>query len=488
MQKATLKNRRAAIILAFDTDKAFGSKKPRWLHPLLGQNFVERSLALCAELEATPVVVVRSTQHKHFQQLLGSAVRVVSSKQNSLAAGLAMALGKTSGALGKMSGINEILVLSADQPLLESEHIRALWDLKTKQQAPFALLSTWAAAQSVSTSLRRDAEGQLIGLKAQRKHATAQDAEQGLEVDAGLWIVDRKLLQKTLKNPVRGQQVLARLIAQSQGQIAQTCAANNTVLHVVTRLDFALAARLLQARRNRQLMLSGVGMLDPTTVWIDAGCTVEPEAFLGSNVHLRGQSHIAAEVRIDANVIIQDSIIESGVELRAFSHIENARVKSGAIVGPYSRLRPGAEIGENAHIGNFVEVKKAVVEAGAKANHLAYIGDARVGAGSNIGAGTITCNYDGALKHFSDIGRNVFVGSNSTLVAPIKLNDGVYVAAGSTLTQEVPEEALAFGRARQINKAGLAKRLRARNQKRKQKQQDKQQTKAARSKAKRGSK
>lgn len=461
MKKNSANHRRAAIVLAFDPDKAFKSRQPRYLHALLGPSLVERSLQLCASLEARPVLVVRSTQHKNFAQLEKQGVLVVSSKQNTLRAGL-------SAALAKLRGIDEVVILSADQPLLEVEHIRALWHLKQQQQAPFALLSSWLAAEAVSTSLRRDDAGQLVGLKNRRSRAVAPDSDQALEIDAGLWIVDRKILQKSVKNPARGQKLLAQLIDASQGHIAQSCAAANAALHVVTRLDFALAARLLQARRNRELMLEGVGMLDPTTVWIDAGCQVEPGAFLGSNVQLRGTTRVGSGAQIDANVVVQDSVIEPGVQLRSFSHVEDAVIKSGAIVGPYSRLRPGADIGENAHIGNFVEVKKAVIEAGAKANHLAYLGDARVGAGSNIGAGTITCNYDGALKHHSDIGRNVFVGSNSTLVAPITLNDGAYVAAGSTLTQEVPEDALAFGRARQFNKAGVARRLRARNQKRKQ--------------------
>jgi bifunctional UDP-N-acetylglucosamine pyrophosphorylase/glucosamine-1-phosphate N-acetyltransferase len=159
--------------------------------------------------------------------------------------------------------------------------------------------------------------------------------------------------------------------------------------------------------------------------------------------------------------------VKRGAEIRAFCHIEGAEVGEGAIVGPFARLRPGAVLEESVHIGNFVEVKAARLEKGAKANHLAYVGDARVGAGTNIGAGTITCNYDGENKHNTDIGAGVFVGSNSTLVAPLTIADGAYVAAGSTITENIEKDALAIGRARQVAKPGMAEKIRARNKARK---------------------
>jgi bifunctional UDP-N-acetylglucosamine pyrophosphorylase/glucosamine-1-phosphate N-acetyltransferase len=153
--------------------------------------------------------------------------------------------------------------------------------------------------------------------------------------------------------------------------------------------------------------------------------------------------------------------VDDGATIRSFSHLTGAHVGKDAIVGPFARLRPGAKLGEAVHIGNFVEVKEAIVEAGAKANHLSYIGDATVGAGTNIGAGTITCNYDGAAKHLTEIGKNVFIGSNSALVAPVKIGDGAYVGSGSVITADVPADALALGRGRQTVKEGWASRLRA---------------------------
>jgi bifunctional UDP-N-acetylglucosamine pyrophosphorylase/glucosamine-1-phosphate N-acetyltransferase len=151
--------------------------------------------------------------------------------------------------------------------------------------------------------------------------------------------------------------------------------------------------------------------------------------------------------------------VEEGATIRSFSHLAGAHVGKGAIVGPYARLRPGARLEEGVHIGNFVEIKEALIEAGAKANHLTYIGDARVGAGANVGAGTITCNYDGSAKHRTDIGKNAFIGSNSSLVAPVKIGDGAYIGSGSVITEDVPADALALGRGRQTVKEGWAKRM-----------------------------
>jgi bifunctional UDP-N-acetylglucosamine pyrophosphorylase/glucosamine-1-phosphate N-acetyltransferase len=166
---------------------------------------------------------------------------------------------------------------------------------------------------------------------------------------------------------------------------------------------------------------------------------------------------LGRDVSVEPNVVFgPGTSVADNVTIRAFSHIEGARIASGAIVGPFARLRPGADIGVDAHIGNFVEIKQADVEEGAKVNHLTYIGDARVGAKSNIGAGTITCNYDGVAKHRTDIGRGAFIGSNSALVAPVTIGDGAYVASGSVITEDVEADALAIARGRQVNKPGRA--------------------------------
>ena len=192
---------------------------------------------------------------------------------------------------------------------------------------------------------------------------------------------------------------------------------------------------------------------------LDAGATlVAPET-----VFLSVDTKLGSDVTVEPYVVFGPGVtVESGATIRSFSHLDGAHVGKNAIVGPFARLRPGTRLGEEVHVGNFVEVKEAVLEAGAKANHLTYIGDASVGAGANVGAGTITCNYDGVAKHRTEIGKNAFIGSNSALVAPVTIGDGAYVGTGSVITQNVPADALALARGRQTVKEGWAKRLRGR--------------------------
>ncbi|HEY5238947.1 MAG TPA: DapH/DapD/GlmU-related protein, partial [Rhizomicrobium sp.] len=204
------------------------------------------------------------------------------------------------------------------------------------------------------------------------------------------------------------------------------------------------AEAAMQRRLRARALDAGVGMIAPETVFLNAGTMLEPDCQIGPYV-----------------VFGPGVTVRSGAEIRSFSHLEGAEVQKGAIVGPFARLRPGARIEENAHIGNFVEVKNARVEKGAKANHLSYIGDARVGAGANIGAGTITCNYDGFDKHFTDIGAGAFIGSNTALVAPVKIGDNANVGAGSVVTKDVSADALAVERSTQREVAGWAKNFRA---------------------------
>jgi bifunctional UDP-N-acetylglucosamine pyrophosphorylase/glucosamine-1-phosphate N-acetyltransferase len=213
---------------------------------------------------------------------------------------------------------------------------------------------------------------------------------------------------------------------------------------VNTKAQLAQAEAVLQQRLRVAAQAEGVTMVAPETVFLCA------------------DTRLGRDVTIEPYVVFGPGVVvEEGALIRSFSHLEGAHVGRGARVGPYARLRPGTRLDADVHVGNFVEIKEARLEAGAKANHLAYIGDARVGEGANVGAGTITCNYDGVAKHVTDIGKGAFIGSNSALVAPVKIGDGAYVASGSVITHDVPADSLAFGRARQSIKEGFASRLRA---------------------------
>ena len=218
----------------------------------------------------------------------------------------------------------------------------------------------------------------------------------------------------------------------------------------------------LRARTARKLMLSGVTIFRPDTCVIDADVEVGVDTVIEPGVQLLGRTHIGSNCLIRSGTVIENSTVADNVLIRQSCIVADSEIGSGAKIGPFAHLRPGSEIGEEAHVGNFVETKKARLGKGAKANHLTYLGDAVIGAGSNIGAGVITCNYDGVNKHTSIIGDRVFVGSDSTLVAPISVGDGAYIGAGSCITHEVPADALAVGRSRQVTREGWAAAKRAR--------------------------
>ena len=235
-------------------------------------------------------------------------------------------------------------------------------------------------------------------------------------------------------------------IAHARGlKVAAVDVSYDNVLGINTRAELAEAEAVWQRRRRRAMMLSGVTLLDPATVYfshdteIGRDTVIEPNVWFGPGVK-----------------------VGEGVSVHAFSHIEGTRIAAGCSVGPFARLRPGADLAEGAKVGNFCEVKQAEVGPGAKINHLTYIGDASVGAKANIGAGTITCNYDGFAKHRTEIGAGAFIGSNSALVAPVRIGEGAYVSTGSVVTEDVPDDGLAFGRARQVNKEGRGRALRQR--------------------------
>jgi bifunctional UDP-N-acetylglucosamine pyrophosphorylase/glucosamine-1-phosphate N-acetyltransferase len=229
-----------------------------------------------------------------------------------------------------------------------------------------------------------------------------------------------------------------------------------------TRAELANIDQEMRLGKCRQLMADGVTIFYPATCVIDADVDIAPDTVIEPYVQLLGNTKIGAGCRVRSYSVILNSKIGDGVMVRPGCIMEDARIAAGAVIGPYSHLRPGSEIGEGAHVGNFVETKKIKLGKGSKANHLTYLGDAEIGAGVNIGAGTITCNYDGVLKHTTVIEDGVFIGSDSTLVAPVRVGKGAYVGAASCITDDVPADALAVGRARQMVKPGWAREKRER--------------------------
>jgi bifunctional UDP-N-acetylglucosamine pyrophosphorylase/glucosamine-1-phosphate N-acetyltransferase len=229
------------------------------------------------------------------------------------------------------------------------------------------------------------------------------------------------------------------------------------LLGINTRVELAAADRILRGRKNEELMLSGVTIERPETVTIDARVQVGTDTIIEPFARLLGATSIGEDCRIGAGTILENAVLGNGVRVFPYTVIGDSRVDSAAQVGPFARLRMDAHVGHDARVGNFVELKKTHLGSGAKSQHLAYLGDAEIGERVNIGAGTIICNYDGAKKHRTTIGAKAFVGSNSTLVAPVEIGEGSYIGAGSVITDEVPAKALALGRARQVVKAGWVK-------------------------------
>jgi bifunctional UDP-N-acetylglucosamine pyrophosphorylase/glucosamine-1-phosphate N-acetyltransferase len=283
------------------------------------------------------------------------------------------------------------------------------------------------------------------------EHADADEQQRAIPLcNGGLMAFDGcaalEILQRIGNDNRKGEFYLTDAVAIARGMKLRTMALEVTedeVSGINTKAQLAEAEAALQGRLRQAALEAGVTLVAPDTV------------------HLAADTKLGKDVTVEPYVVFGPGVtVEDGATIRSFSHLQGAHVGQGAIVGPFARLRPGAKLEQGVHIGNFVEIKEALIEAGAKANHLTYIGDARVGAGANIGAGTITCNYDGAAKYRTDIGKGAFIGSNSALVAPVTIGDGAYVGSGSVITANVPADALALGRGRQTVKEGWAKRLR----------------------------
>ena len=344
-------------------------------------------------------------------------------------------------------GADDILIVFADTPLITAPTLARMRSA-LGEGASVVVLGFRPADPSGYGRLIVDAAGRLAAIREERDASAAERAidlcNAGLMALAGPWAL--AILEQIRDDGAKREFYLTDAVALASAMGLRTVVLEtdaDEVRGVNTQGQLAEAESVLQERLRAAAHTAGVIMVAPQTV------------------HLCADTRLGRDVTIEPYVVFGPGVtVEDGAVIRSFSHLEGAHVGRGARVGPYARLRPGARLEADVHVGNFVEIKEARLEAGAKANHLAYIGDASVGAGANIGAGTITCNYDGAAKHRTEIGSGAFIGTNSSLVAPVRIGDGAYVASGSVITREVPPDCLAFGRARQVNKEGWASRLR----------------------------
>lgn len=455
----------AAVVLAAGKGTRMKSRKAKVLHEIGGRPLAWYPVRRALEAGAAPVVVVVGHQAEAVEAALRAALPeapllfAVQTEQLGTAHAVLAAKGRLRGWKGP------IAILSGDTPLLEADTLRSVVRARARARAPIALATMTPEAPRGYGRIVRDAKGRPVRV-VEEKDATAEERAIR-EVNAGLYCADAAFLWKALAKVGKGNAqrefYLTDLVADAarRSGVAAVPVPADEAAGVNDREELARAARVLLRRRASALMKAGVTIEDPDRFDCDEGVEIAADVVVEPGVRLLGRTTVGRGCRIGAGAIVVDSTLAEDVTVRPYTVIEEARVARGAILGPFSRLRPGSDIGEEAHVGNFVETKKARLGKGAKANHLAYLGDATVGAKANIGAGTITCNYDGEKKNPTAIGAGAFVGSDSILVAPLEIGDRAYIAAGSVITETVPAGALAFGRARQVTKEGWADRRRA---------------------------
>lgn len=368
-----------------------------------------------------------------------------------------------------LASYDDVIVLSGDAPLITPETISQLRDFHLQEQAAMTLLSAELENPTgYGRVIRKSAKSAEVQGVVEEKSASAAQ-KKIREINSGFYVFAVKELYANIEKlstaNAHGEYYLtdmAVVLHKARRQVVAWKTANpSEVLGGNTHAELADIDQYLRMTKCRQLMNDGVTIFYPATCVIDADVVVAADTVIEPYVQLLGKTRVGAGCRIRSYSVIRDSEIGDGVLVRPGSVMDESRVGAGAVIGPYSHLRPGSEIGEGAHVGNFVETKKIRLGKGSKANHLTYLGDAEIGAGVNIGAGTITCNYDGVNKNKTIIGDGVFVGSDSTLVAPVRLGNGAYVGAASCITDDVPDDSLAIGRSRQIVKEGWAREKRA---------------------------
>jgi bifunctional UDP-N-acetylglucosamine pyrophosphorylase/glucosamine-1-phosphate N-acetyltransferase len=364
-----------------------------------------------------------------------------------------------------LAGYDHVIVLSGDAPLITAETIGRLRNFHLEERAAMTLLSAELENPTGYGRVLRKSAGSAEVRAIVEEKSTSPAQKKIREINSGFYVFAVNALYGNIGSLSTANTHaeyyltdMAEVLRKARQRVVAWKTANpSEVLGGNTRAELADIDQKMRLVKCRQLMADGVTVFYPATCVIDNDVHVAADTVIEPYVQLLGSTRIGSGCRVRSYSVIRDSEIGNGVTIRPGCIMEQAHVEDGAILGPYSHLRPGSEIGEGAHVGNFVETKKIKLGKGSKANHLTYLGDAEIGAGVNIGAGTITCNYDGVHKHTTVIEDGAFIGSDSTLVAPVRVGKGAYVGAASCITQNVPEDSLAVGRARQIVKEGWAK-------------------------------
>ena len=451
------------VILAAGKGTRMRSELAKVLHRAGGRPLLEHVIRACQPLKPAQLLVVVGHQAAEVRQVAESLGTQSILQQPQRGTGHAVQVARR--AMRKSAKL--VVVVPGDAPLLRPQTLAALIDTHRRGEAAATILSAELENPSDYGRVVRDSEGRVQAIVEEKAATPEQRAIR--EVNSSiycfsldkLWSCLNALRPDNFHRELYLTDVIGMLRQRNERVLAQIAPDANEILGCNTRASLADIDRIFRARKSAELMDSGVTIYLPETVTIDPQVTSGPDTLIEPGVQLLGQTRLGTRCVIRAGCILENVRVEDDAVIGAHSNLSSCRVGPRAMIGPFSRLRAGADIRAGAHVGSFVEIKKSTVHEGAKVPHLSYIGDATIGSETNVGAGTITCNYDGVSKFPTSIGRRVFIGSDTALVAPVRVGDGAYIAAGSTITENVPPDALAIARGRQTNKPGWAAKRRA---------------------------
>jgi bifunctional UDP-N-acetylglucosamine pyrophosphorylase/glucosamine-1-phosphate N-acetyltransferase len=452
-----------ALVLAAGKGTRMKSARPKVLHSAFELPLLEHVLRAVASLDPKPVTVVVGHQGDLVETLFKDRGLTFLRQEPQLGTGHAV---RSASPVVARQPERPLLVVYGDMPLLRPETLRSLAQAHRAQGASVSLLTCLLEHPGAYGRVLRGSDGRVLRIV---EAADASPAERAVrEINAGVYVFDVPVLLRALERldhgNAQGELYLTDVVehvAREGGRIeARVCEDETEALGVNTLEELAQASELLRRRRLAALMAAGVIVERPDTVSVGPDAEVEPDTVLRAFTLVEGRSIIEAGARVGPFVRLVNCRVAAGAEILDHCLLCDSAVGPGASVGPFAHVRPESVIGAKAKVGNFVELKKTRLGEGSKAPHLSYLGDSLIGPRVNVGAGTITCNYDGVHKHPTEIEAGAFVGSNATLVAPVKVGEGAYIAAGSTITEDVPKDALALGRARQVTKPGWAARRR----------------------------
>jgi bifunctional UDP-N-acetylglucosamine pyrophosphorylase/glucosamine-1-phosphate N-acetyltransferase len=454
-----------AIILAAGQGTRMKSALPKVLHPIAGRPLLHYPVRAAIDAGCDDIVVVvghgRDLVEKYLQSAFDSRVRTVV-QETQRGTGDAARVGVDALAQGDQP----VIVFYGDVPLIEAADLRLVLEHKKASQASLAIATCIVADPTGYGRVIRNERRKVIAIREQRD--LENDDQRAIrEINPGIYVAQASYLREVLaglepKN-AQGELYMTDVVERTSKADAHVTAidARESVLFGVNdRVQLFEAEKRMHRRIRARHQRAGVTVRGGAL--IDDSVEIEPDAHVDTNAVLRGATHLGASVHVGVGSVLVDVIVGAGTIIKPYSVLEKSRVGARAQIGPFSHVRPESDIGDESHLGNFVEAKKTKMGKGSKANHLAYLGDGVIGERTNIGAGTIFCNYDGVQKHTTTIGDDVFIGSDSQIVAPVTIGDGAYVATGTTVTKDIPKDALAIGRAKQENKDGYAQKLKAR--------------------------